>query len=134
MPASRARSSVERLSTLICRRGIDLNALQRHAHRGDVCHVSPEGLNARRDLALGRVVANKRADYCALLDEPLEDLRPDGAGAARDENGHRLAPCCKPKTMADDVGTGRGLETRPDGWRRHIYRPWLRWPEPPSAG
>ena len=57
----------------------------------------------------------------ALPGEPLHDLRSDGAGATRDENGHRPAPCCKSKTMADYVGSRRALET---GWtakERPIY-------------
>ena len=57
------------------------------------------------------------ADPLTLPGEPLHDLRSDGPGATCDENGHRPAPCCKPKTVVDDVGSRRGLETGVDGNR-----------------
>src|SRR5215469_10495284 len=115
MSTSREVECPERLGYLVGRHGIEqiqrVDALQRRAHRGDVRHVSPDWLNAHGELALGGVVANERADMCALPDEPLEDLRSDGPGATCDENGHRPAPCCKPKTAVDDVAIRCSLET-----------------------
>jgi len=94
----------ERLGHLVGRYGIEqkqrVDALQRRTHRGDVRHVALEGLDARRDFGPGCVAANERADSCILGGEPLDDLRPDGAGASCDENGHRPAPCC----IEDDGG------------------------------
>ena len=67
-------------------------------------------------------VANERADPLTLPGEPLHDLRSDGAGATCDENGHRPAPCCKPKTVVDDVANKCGLETGLDGKRAFHIR------------
>jgi hypothetical protein len=116
----------ERLGHLVGHRGIEqeqrVNALQHRAHRCDVRHVSLDRLNARGDFDFGCVAANERADPLTLPGEPLHDLRSDGSGATCDENGHRPAPCCKPKTVVDDVANKCGLETGLDGTRAFHIR------------
>src|SRR5262249_55904862 len=54
----------------------------------------------------GCAAANEGADLCALPSKLLHDLRSDVAGAARDENRHRPAPCCKSKRWRMMWGVG----------------------------
>src|SRR5262245_8475197 len=110
MPASREVERRERLGHLVGRHSIKqeqrVNILQQCAHRGDIRHVSLDRLDGRRDLNLGCAAANECAYLCVLPSELLHDLRSDVAGAARDENRHGSAPCCKSKPWRMMWGVG----------------------------